>query len=166
MNRFTITTLAAFGILVGTLPVARAADTSCTTVIANGGTINGNLIVPVSATCTLENVTVTGNVTVGRGASLLVETGTGQAVTIGGNLQATQCQRVFLITTGSTGVISVGGNVRIENCMEGGGYVGPNVTISGNFRCNDNFGLCFAQQARSAAICRSTTLTITISGLA
>jgi hypothetical protein len=166
MNRFTITTLAAFGILVGTLPIARAADTSCTTVIANGGTINGNLIVPVSATCTLENVTVTGNVTVGRGASLLVETGTGQAVTIGGNLQATQCQRVFLITTGSTGVISVGGNVRIENCMEGAAML---VLTSRSAEISDattTSGCALLSRARSAAICRSTTLTITISGLA
>jgi hypothetical protein len=82
MKRFAITPLAALGILAGTVPAARAADTPCTTDISSGTTINGNLVVPAGASCTLENVTVTGNVQVGKGASLTVEPTGGQMVTM------------------------------------------------------------------------------------
>jgi hypothetical protein len=87
MQRFAITPFAVLGILAGTVPAARAADTTCTTTISSG-TINGNLVVPAGASCTLANVTVTGNVQVGKGATLAVGPGTGQTVTIGGNVQA------------------------------------------------------------------------------
>ncbi len=146
MQRLAITTLVALGILVGTLPLARAADTSCISTI--GGTINGNLVVPAGANCTLNNVTVTGNVEVGKGASLSVEPVLGQMVTIGGTVQAARCNAVIL---NSRGVISVGGNVQIENCTggigirgSGGGGSGGPVTISGNFQCTGNSGNCSA----------------------
>jgi hypothetical protein len=70
MALFASTTLAALGILAGIVSVARAADTPCTTTISNG-TINGDLVVPAGAACILAGtVTVTGNVEVGKGASL------------------------------------------------------------------------------------------------
>jgi hypothetical protein len=73
LARFTITPLAALGILAGTVPAARAADTPCTTTISSG-TINGDLVVPAGAACILAGtVTVTGNVEVGKGASLTVK---------------------------------------------------------------------------------------------
>src|ERR1700730_6416984 len=87
LARCAITPFAALGILAGTVPVARAVDTTCTMTISSG-TINGNLVVPAGDTCTLTNVTVTGNVQVGKGASLNVQPVTGQTVTIDGNLQA------------------------------------------------------------------------------
>jgi hypothetical protein len=145
MKRFAITPFAALGILAGTVPAAHAADTTCTTTISSATTINGNLTVPAGATCTLENgTTVTGNVQVGKGASLTVEPLTLQA-TIGGNVQADQCNFVQLVTNGP---ISVGGNVQIRNCtgQRGSGYsvfVGS-LTISGNFACDHNSGGCVA----------------------
>jgi hypothetical protein len=81
LARCAITPLAALGIqrAAGTVPAARAADTPCTTTISSGTTINGNLVVPAGDnTCTLKNVTVTGNVQVGKGASLTVEPVTGR----------------------------------------------------------------------------------------
>ncbi len=71
MKRFAITTLAALGILLGTVPSVCAADTTCTGAIAFG-TINGNVVVPANAHCSLQNMTVTGNVQVGQDASLLL----------------------------------------------------------------------------------------------
>jgi len=145
LARFAITPLAALGILAGAVPAAHAADTTCTTTISSATTINGNLVVPAGATCTLENgTTVTGNVQVGKGASLTVEPLTLQA-TIGGNVQADQCNFVQLIPNGP---ISVGGNVQIRNCtgQRGSGYsvlVGS-LTISGNFACDHNSGGCVA----------------------
>jgi len=135
MKRFAITPLAALGILAGTVPAARAADTTCTTPISSG-TINGNLVVPAGASC--EQV--------GKGASLIVEPNPGLTVTIGGNVQAAQCNLVGLTPVG--GAISVGGNVQIRNCtgLSGSGYdIGGFgvVTISGNFTC-DNSVFCFA----------------------
>jgi hypothetical protein len=145
MKRFAITPLAALGILAGAMPAARAADTTCTGLIPSGATINGNLVVPAGNTCTLANVTVTGNVQVGKGASLTVEPLTGQT-TIGGNVQADQCQSVGMFATGTA--ISVGGNVQIRNCtgQRGSGYsvLGGSLTISGNFACDHNFGGCVA----------------------
>jgi len=141
MKRFAITPLAALGILAGTVPAARAADTTCPP--NPSGTINGNLTVPAGASCTLTNVTVTGNVQVGKGASLAVLSDAGQTVTIGGNVQAAQCQQVDLHANPG-GVLSVGGNVHIRNCTAGGGYQGAAVTISGNFACDYNSAECFA----------------------
>jgi hypothetical protein len=143
LARFAITPFAALGILAGTVPAARAADTTCPP--TNGGTINGNLTVPALASCTLLNVTVTGNVQVGKGASLLVQPASGQTVTIGGNVQAAQCQSVQFIPP--SGVISVGGNVQIRNCTGTSGYIGgPGgpITIGGNFACDNNSAECVA----------------------
>jgi hypothetical protein len=81
--------------------------------LISSGTINGTLVVPAGATCQLANVTVTGNVQVGKGATLIVEPSPGQTVTIGGNVQAAQCQSVELLPL-SSGAISVGGNVQIQ----------------------------------------------------
>jgi hypothetical protein len=146
LARFAIATLAALGILAGTVPAARAGDTTCTMTISNG-TINGNLVVPAGNSCTLANVTVTGNVQVGKGATLIVEPNPGQTVTIGGNVQAARCQSVELLPL-STGANSVGGNVQIQNCTGRSGYnnvqgVGS-VTISGNFACGSNSASCTA----------------------
>jgi hypothetical protein len=141
LARCAITPLAALGILAGTVPAARAADTTCPP--TPSGTINGNLAVPAGASCTLTNVTVTGNVQVGKGASLFVEPNAGQTVTIGGNVQAAQCQQVNLHSNPG-GVLSVGGNVQIRNCMSGGGYQGAAITIGGNFACDHNSAECFA----------------------
>jgi hypothetical protein len=157
MKRFAITALAALGILAGTVPAARAADATCPPNPATGATINGNLVVPAGNTCQLQNVTVTGNVQVGKGASLLVEPVTGQTVTIGGNVQATHCQFVQLLPSGTVsvggGTISVGGNVQIRNCTGLSGYnahpsavPGAQITISGNFACDHNSAGCSAIQ--------------------
>ncbi len=88
-------------------------------------------------------MTVTGNVQVGKGASLFVESFSGQTVTIGGNVQADRCQSVLVDGLG-VGAISVGGNVHIQNCTALSGYNGSAVTISGNFACDNNSGGCIA----------------------
>ena len=82
MKRSSITTLAAFGMLVGTVPVALAqtcsptgpsANCNCVSTITGPATINGNIVVPSGAVCTLgSDVTVGGNVTVDSGASLVI----------------------------------------------------------------------------------------------
>ena len=53
MKRFAIAPLAALGILAGAVPAARAADATCPPTPISGTTINGNLVVPANATCTL-----------------------------------------------------------------------------------------------------------------
>jgi hypothetical protein len=125
-------------------------DTPCTTTISSG-TINGDLVVPAGAACILAGtVTVTGNVEVGKGASLTVKPNPLQTVTIGGNVQAARCNAVTLAPS-ADGMISVGGNVHIRNCRAESGYdglppdsAGP-VSISGNFACDHNSAECIAR---------------------
>jgi hypothetical protein len=134
---FTAAALAAIGLGLATVP-ASAADTTCTPGFSNG-TINGNLVVPNNASCTLTNETVTGSVTVGTRASLRVD-----GSTIGGNIWASHCNFVQLINT--SGAVNVGGNVEIEFCagVDPIGYFRPHfsvsspITISGNFTCSNN----------------------------
>ncbi len=148
MKSFAIAIVTALGSLLATVPVANAQNAfQCNTgpfsTISNGSTINSSLVVPAYATCFLSNVTVVGNVHVGMGATLGVFPSERQTVTIDGNIVADQCEFIELATSG--GVISVEGNVTIQYCTDGGGYGGPNVTISGNFVCANNPNACFAQ---------------------
>jgi hypothetical protein len=129
------------GIILAAVSAARAGDTSCTGALV-GVTINGNLVVPDGASCSLTNARVTGNVLVGTGATLNVPGGN---VTISGNLQANQCKNVFIRTIG--GPVSVGGNVAIQSCTPpvnpGLGYntnPGASLIIAGNFLCQSNSG--------------------------
>jgi hypothetical protein len=78
MKRFAMITVAALGALLATAPGALAQTCSptgtsgncnCVSNIGGPATINGNLVVPAGASCMLTNVTVTGNVQVGKGAS-------------------------------------------------------------------------------------------------
>ena len=138
------TAILAFGLMLVALPVVRAADTTCPPNPSPGSTVNGNLIVPANASCTVTStLTVTNNVVVGTGASLGVFPVDGQTVTIDGNIIADQCNSVAIQTFGD-GVFSVGGNVNIQNCTGPvNGYSGIRVTIGGNFLCA-NSGVCVA----------------------
>jgi hypothetical protein len=53
------------------MPAAHAGDTSCGNDVTLTGMINGNVVVLNGAECDLEGVTVTGNVLVGKGATLV-----------------------------------------------------------------------------------------------
>jgi hypothetical protein len=127
------TAMLAFGLMLVGLPVARAANMTCPPNPSPGSTVNGNLIVPANASCSLTTtLTVTDNVVVGTGASLGVFPVDGQTVTIDGNVTADQCNSVAIQTFGD-GVLSVGGNVNIQNCTGAvNGYSGIRVTIGGN----------------------------------
>lgn len=140
MKFFAIAMVTALGFLLATVSVASAQNTfQCTGTISDGRTINSNLVVPANATCTLDNVTVTGNVGVGTGALLNVTPASGQTVEINGNLTADQCNSVDLAPALSAAVILIGGNVTIQNCTGGTvGYAGPGITIGGNFVCADD----------------------------
>jgi hypothetical protein len=71
MKRFAMITLAAFGALLATAPGAPAQSPPDVTCPPYGGTPNTvhNVTVPDNNTCILSFVTVTGNVTVGQGAT-------------------------------------------------------------------------------------------------
>jgi hypothetical protein len=128
-----------FGVLVAAAPAARAQDAVCTSSL-QGVTIDGDLVVPVGATCTLSSVAVTGNVWVEAGAGLSVAAGT-----IGGNIQAYQCSYVHLHAYSP---IFVAGNVLIEQCSGSSSDNNPlafgsfSVTIVGNLICDQNLMPC------------------------
>jgi hypothetical protein len=128
-----------FGVVVAAAPAARAQDAVCTSTLQNV-TIDGDVVVPVGATCTLSAVAVTGNVWVEAGAGLSVAGGT-----IGGDMQAYQCSYVHLHAYNP---IFIAGNVLIEQCSGSSSDDNPvafgsfSVTIVGNLICDQNFAPC------------------------
>jgi len=102
------------------------------------GTIDGNVLVPHGASCTLSDATVAGNVHVLQNASLTVDA-TQQPTTIDGNVHADHCAFALL-----EGGVTVTGNVRIGQCAQQSGFVGPGIKIGGNFECTNNLGACKA----------------------
>ena len=131
MKRFAVIAVAALGALLATAPGARA-DTNCSTAYSTLQTITGNLNVPDNATCIFAaGVSVTGNTTVGNGATLIISGGT-----VAGNVQGNNCGAVALV------FVTVGGSVQIGNCRGTTTYpVGVVVelsTIKGDFQCHNN----------------------------
>jgi feruloyl esterase len=136
MRKFTFALILAAPALVAGAATGHAANTNCIGTLT--GTISGNVVVPNGASCTLSNITVTGNVHVLQNASLTVDA-TQQPATIGGNVQATNCAFALL-----EGGVTVNGNVQILQCAQRSGFVGPGVKIGGNFECINNAGGCEA----------------------
>ena len=143
MTRFAVAALATLSIVLAT--GAHAQVTSCSTALS-GGTIHRNLFVPDDATCSMDNVTVVGNLLVGTNATLNVGSGT----KIGGNILADGC---YAVEVGPVGVptptfmpIFVGGNLEVSNCTLGSFQVpslsGPGITIQGNLSCENNSAEC------------------------
>jgi hypothetical protein len=128
--------LAAVVLLGGTSTVR--ADTNCTGTLT--GMINGNVTVPKDGSCTIEIATVTGNVKVSQGASLIIQAYT-EPSSIGGNVEASHCKSALL-----EGNVTVGGNLQIHQCTgkSDSGFQGPGIKIGGNFNCHDNSGPCRA----------------------
>jgi hypothetical protein len=151
MTKLTLASLAVGALMLVTgIPAARAdtlrADNFCTKTLT--GAIFGNVVVP-RGTCTLgfpsgPPATVTGNVIVEPGASLVVQGGS----TVAGNISADQCGAVDISPFATTGTNSVYGNVSIQNCtgnLNGyGGSQPPFTRINGNFLCEGNATGCHA----------------------
>ena len=134
-NLFALFFVAAM--LLGVTRMAHA-DTTCAGTLM--GSIEGNVTVPVGATCVLKTNVVTGNVVVSQGARLTVDAYQ-EPANILGSVVAQQCNSALL-----QGDVTVGGNVIIQGCTENSknGFQGPGILISGNFVCNSNFGPCEA----------------------
>jgi hypothetical protein len=124
-------------------PSARAGDMNCSGLIGGGRTvanIDGNVSVPEGKSCTLSFVNITGNVRVGRDATLVVSA-YAEPSEIGGDIEAKNCKSVLL-----QGNVTVGGNLNINSCngTASNGFQGPDVLIHGNFECRSNAGPCLA----------------------
>jgi len=131
MKRFAVIVMAALGTLLATAPRAQA-DTTCNTTYSTFQTITGNLNVPNNATCYFAaGASVTGNTTVGNGATLFILGGT-----VSGNVQGNNCGTVVLVS------VAVGGNVQIGNCRGTTTYpygvIVELSTIRGDFQCHNN----------------------------
>jgi hypothetical protein len=132
---------AALGILLGTVPVARVAVTSCTTTISDKR-IDGDLVVPAGKTCDLEDVTVTGNVHVGKGAYFFAQYMKTGSTAILGNFITVDCAFVILLPS-----VFVGEDVQIEGCNGGSVSALTGSSISGNFECVADPGGCEVGQS-------------------
>ena len=111
--------------LIANASAARAADTACTGLLS--GIIDGNVVVPQGASCTMSDVTVRGNVRILENASLTVDA-TQQPTTIDGNVQANHCASALF-----EGGVTVTGSVQIQQCAQHSGFVGPGIKIGGDF---------------------------------
>ena len=118
--------------LFGSVSVARA-DTSCSGLI-KGAAVKGNLVVPKNASCTLDTVSITGDVLVGENAALTVQAYV-EPSTIGGSVLADHCAFTLL-----EGTVTVGGDLQIQSCTAKSGFAGPGIKIRGNFLCQSNLG--------------------------
>jgi hypothetical protein len=151
MKRFAMITLAAFGALLATAPVALAQNCTMTAPNCNCSsqlidvTAYGNVTVPNTQSCTMTDVTVTGNVTVGIGASLDVE---GNSIIVG-NLQANNCNQVELNLGHHRAPTTVDGNVQIGNCTGNPAFDNNEAhnQIGGDFQCHNNSGACVLEFA-------------------
>ena len=79
--------------LFASTSAARAADAACAGLLS--GIIDGNVVVPRGASCTMSDVTVRGNVQILENASLTIDA-TQQPTTIDGNVQANHCASALL----------------------------------------------------------------------
>src|SRR5262249_60006768 len=126
MKTFAIALAVAAAELLGGTSTVRA-DTNCTGTLT--GMINGNVTVPKDGSCTIEIATVTGNVKVLQGASLIIQA-YNEPSNIGGNVEADHCKSALL-----QGNVTVGGNLQIHQCTgkTDKGFHEPGIQIGGTF---------------------------------
>jgi Tannase and feruloyl esterase len=137
MRTVALVLAVAVAALFANASAARAADTACAGLLS--GIIDGNVVLPQGASCTMSDVTVRGNVQVLENASLTVDA-TQQPTTIDGNVQANHCASVLF-----EGGVTVTGSVQIQQCAQQSGFVGPGIKIGGDFQCINNGGGCQAE---------------------
>jgi hypothetical protein len=123
--------------LCGGPSAGRADDTVCSGVI-KGSTIAGNVIVPENVSCTLDTVSVTGDVLVLENANPSAQAYV-EPSKIGGNVLADHCAFTLL-----EGTVTVGGDLQILNCTGRSGFTGPGIKIRGGFPCENSLGPCEA----------------------
>lgn len=139
-----------FGVVASILMasgVARGANTTCSGLLT--GTINGNVVVPVNASCTIDNAKISGNVNVKSGGSLEVNASAADT-TIGGSVTGNHCNRIDVENFGLTHRLVIRGNLIIKNCTSGfdgcradSTRIPPtSVLIGGNFICSGNDDTC------------------------
>jgi hypothetical protein len=132
MKRFTVIAVAALSSLLIASASSAHANTNCSSTYTTPQTITGNLDVPNNATCIFDaGASVTGNVTVGKGATLIVGGGT-----VAGNVLGNNCGAVGLVS------VTVSGNVQVGNCTgttdNPFGVLVAFSTIGGDFQCHNN----------------------------
>ena len=105
------------------LPVASADDVTCRSTLG-ARAVDGTVVVPAGATCTLNGTRVDGDVKVARGGTLIVRN-----ARIGGNIQS-EGFRSVRVEGGS-----VGGNVQLK---EGGAPTLGGVRVDGDIQLEKN----------------------------
>lgn len=109
-------------------PLPAAADDLTCTGAVGAQTVDGNVLVPSGASCSLQGTTVQGNVLVGPGATLDAD-----GVTVDGNIQDDDNDAGDVTVTGS----QVDGNIQLE---QGAGVTVTDTTVNGDVQPNFNTG--------------------------
>ena len=148
MKKTFIAGVAVAAALLVSSQVAFAASIQCTGFMI--GTLDGDIVVPEGATCVLDIVSVSGNVTVQSGGSLQIDA-TSLNSTIRGNIKGHGCYAISIGSASPFGRIVIGGDVTISDCIgpvagscRGDSSVGgpAAILIGGNLKCTDNAGGC------------------------
>src|SRR5262245_66385905 len=117
LKAFTLALDLAAAALRGDTSTVRA-DMNCTSTLT--GTIQGNVNVPKGASCTISFANISGNISVSRDGSLVINA-YNEASTITGDIQADRCGSVHL---GGNGTVE--GNLHINSSAGGShGLQGP-----------------------------------------
>jgi hypothetical protein len=134
MKRSLLAVLALTAALMVQVGPARADDHICRGTIGSVH-IDGNVIVPSRASCTLLGTRIDDNVEVERGGTLV-----GRGVSIGGNIQTQDHRSVLVTPRRSDGRIvrsRIGGDIQLES---GGRGIVRRAVIGGNLQTNQNDG--------------------------
>ncbi|HVH75734.1 MAG TPA: hypothetical protein VM755_12545 [Stellaceae bacterium] len=137
---------ALLAVVPAALLLAAAAPASAEAALCRGelvdAIIDGSLIVPAGAACTLRHVTVRRDLFAGRGSILRIA----DDVLVVGNLAGDRCAYLSFEPASAVTSVAIGGNVEIERCREASGklFAAGEVEVAGNFLCHDNFAPCFA----------------------
>lgn len=137
MRKIALLTLAAACAMLGAAPAATASDTVCVGVVTGA---QDNVVVPMGASCTLQNATVQGNVLALTNATLQVN-----ASMIRGNVQGDQTRHVLLQFSSQ-----VGGNFHVKaGPLSNTGVTGfdINVRVGGDALIEGNRGFTFVDAA-------------------
>lgn len=116
-----VSAVAACALLVGVLPATAQTTTRCTGEVS--GQIRANVVVPANEICDVIDATITGNVTVGRGADIYVDSST-----VNGNVIAQRDSYIEVFDSALNGSVRLNAAYGLYMWLSGAAS-----TVTGNF---------------------------------
>jgi hypothetical protein len=143
MKKIVIVSLTAIAAMA--IPAAAQAEERVCRGVINAENIDGDIVVPTNASCTLRGTKVDGNVRVARGATL-----TASGIEVNGSVQAEGHRRVAISANsmingsiqlnqgGSASILNSRVNADVQLFTNRGSQIVRGNTIGGNLQCKSN----------------------------